>query len=196
MRLGRASCLAFLSLFLLTIAHSRGNAQTPYLGEIRMFAGNFAPTGWALCNGDTLSISQNVALFSILGTTYGGNGVTNFRVPDLRGRVPVGMGQGTGLTARPEGETGGEETHTLSLTEMPAHTHAALVDTSVGANDRPAGGFPARNGAGIPQYGAVSSGQLSSTAIGSAGGGQPHNNMQPYLVINYIIALTGIFPSH
>ena len=157
---------------------------------------NFAPQGWALCNGQILSIAQNQALFSLLGTTYGGDGVTTFALPDLRGRVPLHMGQGPGLTQRVLGERSGEELHTLTITEMPAHTHTLAADSSVATADKPDSMVPARNGAGIPQYSATPTVAMSPSTVGASGGNQPHNTMQPYLCVNFVIALQGIYPSH
>ena len=164
----------------------------PFLGEIRMFAGNFAPRGWALCNGQLVSIAQNTALFSILGTTYGGNGETTFALPDLQGRVPMHVGAGF-----VEGESGGEQAHTLLTAEIPVHTHLANGSTSKGNKASPAGNVWAADAAGVTaeyQSGAPNT-TLSPGAIGNAGSGQPHNNLQPFLVVNFIIALEGIFPS-
>lgn len=169
--------------------------STPLLAEIRLFAGNFAPRGWAFCNGQILSISQNTALFSLLGTTYGGNGQTTFALPDLRGRVPISQGQGPGLPLYSLGEMGGEPNHTLIQTEMPAHNHTVQSNKATNADatsSRPNGRVPAAGGA----YADTSDGSaLQPDVIGAAGGSQPHNNMQPYLGLNYIIALEGIFPS-
>jgi len=164
---------------------------------ITIFAGNFAPRGWAFCNGQTMSIAQYSALFSLLGTTYGGNGTTTFNLPDLRGRVPIGMGQGPNLTPRVEGEMSGEENHTLISTEMPMHNHLVSTTAAVGTVQAPGTSFPASTPRGTtPIYGATTDGTtLSPQAVSLAGGSQPHNNMQPYLVTNYIIALQGIFPS-
>jgi microcystin-dependent protein len=179
----------------------------PFIGEIVLFAGNFAPRNWAFCQGQILSIAQNTALFSILGTTYGGNGQTTFALPDLRGRVPIGTGQGPGLSPRNLGEMAGSETQTLLITEMPAHNHTVtttLTGTSATANQgSPGDGILAtsstlslyvRSNINPPLNRPLAAGGLSSTA-GVSGGGQPHNNMQPYLGLNYIIALFGIFPS-
>jgi microcystin-dependent protein len=188
-----AAVLFLLPLLLATTTQLR--AQDPFIAEIRMFAGNFAPRGWAFCDGQLLSISQNTALFSLLGTTYGGNGTTTFALPDLRGRVPMHAGQGPGLTDRILGEQGGEETHTLLVGELPAHSHPAYADSAVGTAAGPPGGLPGRNAAGIPAYGSAPSAMLHPGAVGVQGGGQPHNTMQPYLVINFIIALEGIYPS-
>ena len=168
---------------------------TPYIGEILLFAGNFAPVGWALCDGQLLAINQNQALFSILGTTYGGDGTTNFALPDLRGRVPIGFGQGTGLSNYIQGAIAGEESHALTTPEMPQHTHTANADTGNGTSDSPSNNVPAVNNEGIQHYGTTVNGTMNSNAIGTAGGNQPHNNLQPYLVLNYIIAVLGVFPS-
>ncbi len=169
------------------------------IAEIRMFAGNFAPRTWAFCQGQILSIAQNTALFSLLGTTYGGNGQTTFALPDLRGRVPVGTGQGPGLSNITLGEVAGEENHTLILTEMPQHNHAATApaaatsDTATPASNKAPG--PVSLGAGVSNAFGTASTNLAPPTIGVAGGSQPHNNMQPYLGMNYIICLQGIFPS-
>ena len=168
----------------------------PALGQIIMFAGNFAPTGWAFCDGQLLPISQYTALFSLLGTTYGGDGRVTFALPDLRGRAPIGFGQGPGLNNYILGQVGGEETHTLATPEMPAHSHAVNVDSANGTSDTPVNNVPAVNSEGIQHYGSALNGTMSPGAIGSSGGGLAHNNMQPYLGINFLIALSGIFPSH
>lgn len=167
----------------------------PWLGEIALVPFNFAPVGWAFCNGQLLSIAQNAALFSLIGTTYGGNGTSNFALPNLQGRAPIHMGQGAGLTGRVIGESGGEETHTLSLAEIPAHRHSLMCDSTVGSSDSPANATPAKNAAGIPQYSTNPGTTMNAAAVGIAGGGSGHNNMPPFLVMNYIIALSGIFPS-
>ena len=172
----------------------------PFLGEIRIFAGNYAPNGWALCQGQIMAISQNAALFSILGTTYGGNGTTTFALPDLRGRLVLGMGQGTGLSNYVEGQVGGSETVTLTTQQMPAHSHSVAASQS-GTVTTPKGGVPAQAVAVGPTSGPkvfapTSDGTtMSNTMIGMTGGSLPVTIQQPYLVINYIIALTGIFPS-
>jgi microcystin-dependent protein len=169
----------------------------PFLGEIRMFAGNFAPRGWAFCYGQLLSIAQNSALFAILGTTYGGNGTTTFALPDLRGRVPIGTGAGPGLTPRSLGELSGQENVTLTAQQMPSHAHAAQCSSGNGNSNAPAGKLWSKD-AGVQSATYTSSapdGTMAGTAIASAGGSQPHNNMQPYLGMSYIIALQGIFPS-
>jgi microcystin-dependent protein len=163
----------------------------PYLGEIRIFGFGFAPTGWALCNGQTVSISQNAALFAIIGTFYGGNGTSTFQLPNLQGSVP--MHQGTlGGNTYVIGEVGGETSHTLSLNEYPTHNHSISGETGARTVSAPGGAVLASGdiyGLGPP------TGTLASQAVGIAGGSQPHQNMQPYLAMNFCIALQGIFPS-
>jgi microcystin-dependent protein len=166
----------------------------PYLGEIRPVGFNFAPQGWAFCAGQILSIAQNTALFSLLGTNYGGNGTTTFALPDLRGRVPVGTGQGPGLSTYDLGESSGTETHTLILSEIPPHKHSLQVDTNNAAFETPAGHYPAVSARKVYGTGTPTS-TLPLTGVGIGGGDLPHNNMQPYLTVNYIIALQGIYPT-
>ena len=174
----------------------------PFLGEIRMFGGNFAPKNWALCNGQTLSIQQKSALFSLLGTTFGGNGIQNFQLPNLQSRLPIGQGQGSGLTPRVIGENAGEETVTITTSTMPQHNHifvgstAASTATHIGNTVVPAqapsnGGLYAVN-TGSP---APTIGTLNPASIGNSGGSQPHANLMPYLCITFIIALAGVYPS-
>lgn len=171
----------------------------PFIGEVIMFAGNFAPRGWAFCAGQLLSIAQNTALFSILGTTYGGNGQTTFALPDLRGRVPVGTGQGPGLTSITLGEMSGTETVTLLTTQMPAHTHTAtgsIKASTAAANDTlPTGNYPSDGGA----YQSASDTNMNASGlnitVGISGNSQPVPIRNPYLGMNYIIAIEGIFPS-
>jgi len=169
----------------------------PFIGEIRLFGFNFAPNGWALCQGQLMAIAQNTALFSLLGTQFGGDGRTTFGLPDLRGRVPLGQGQGPGLTPRTEGELGGEENHTLIINEMPAHNHQVNASQS-GSTTNPSGSVPSNDSRGTPVtiYAGSSDGtKMNAGMIQPSGGSGPHNNMQPYLCINYCIALQGIFPS-
>jgi len=175
-------------------AEAEPTSVDPYLGEIMLFAGNYVPRGWAACNGQLLSISQNQALFGLLSTRYGGNGVTTFALPDLRGRVPIHAGQGPGLTDRAVGDFGGEESHTLTAAELPAHTHPAFAHDGLGTSASPVGLLPAQDASGVPHYGSGADAVLASNAIGFAGGDQPHNNMQPYLTIMYLISLTGPYP--
>jgi microcystin-dependent protein len=168
----------------------------PFLGEIIMFGGNFAPRGWATCSGQILPIAQNTALFSILGTTYGGNGQTTFALPDMRGRVPTHFGQGPGLSSYSLGEQGGSESGTLNINQMPPHTHAfaqPCVDDDATVSSA-SGKVPANAPNNI--YAAPSgSATMAGGNTGIAGGGQPHDLRQPYLCVNFIIALEGIFPS-
>jgi len=164
----------------------------PFIGQIILFAGDFAPRGYGLCNGQLLPIAQNTALFSLLGTTYGGNGVTTFALPDLRSRVPMHVGQGTGLSNRTLGEAAGQEAVSLSQAQGPQHSHAATASSSNATSSRPGNGVPAAGGA----YAATGDGTTMSPGfIGESGGGQPHDNMQPYLGLNFVIALEGIYPS-
>jgi microcystin-dependent protein len=167
----------------------------PFVAEIRMFPFNFAPRGWAFCNGQLLPISQNTALFSLLGTTYGGDGKTTFGLPNLQGRSAMHAGQGPGLPDYMLGETGGSETVTLQQSEMPAHTHAWMASNQSAEDRTPANEFVAR-ATGGNLYTTSTNGltPMASGAIASAGGGQPHNNMQPYLTVNFCIALQGIYP--
>lgn len=162
----------------------------PFLGEIKQVSFAFAPKGWAFCNGQLLSIQQNQALFALLGTNYGGNGQTNFALPDLRGRVPMHVGGGPGLM-------GGEASHTLSASELPTHTHTLLASATPSHSADPTGRvLGATEGGGINVCAAADgTAALNPASITSAGGNQPHNNMQPYGVSNFIIALQGIFPS-
>jgi microcystin-dependent protein len=171
-----------------------------YIGEIRMFAGNFAPKGFALCNGQILAISQNTALFSILGTTYGGNGQTTFALPNLQGRVPMHAGNGPGLSPRSLGETGGEETVTLITTQIPMHTHQLNAGSGQGDANTPENNYNGvyidqNTGSGYNTYSTTANVKMNATAIGITGGSQPHDNMPPFQCINYIIALEGIYPS-
>jgi microcystin-dependent protein len=164
----------------------------PFLGEIRIFAGNFAPRSWAFCEGQLLSKSQNTALFNLIGTTYGGNGVTTFALPDLRGRIPVGPGQGPGLTDRPLGAADGTETVVLSEDQMPTHKHKVGANQLAGSTPNPKKAVPAGGGAYVPQ---PDNTKMNAGAVGSTGGGGPHPNLQPYLNLHFIIALQGIFPT-
>lgn len=166
----------------------------PYIGEIAVFAGNFEPRGWAFCNGQLLSISRNTALFAVLGTTYGGNGQTTFALPNLRDRVPTHAGQGPDLTNRTLGEQGGSETVTLTGDQLPAHAHGAGAASGAGTSPSPQDNVWAGSRNRDTQYAGSANATMKPDALASAGGGQPHNNMSPYLTVNYIIALEGIFP--
>ena len=155
------------------------------VGEIRLFAGTFAPRGWEFCHGQLISMSRNSALFSVLGTTYGGNGQTTFGLPDLRGRAPAGFGPGPGLTYRALGEQSGAEIATLAASQLPAHAHTLTT----------AGGVGGVSDSGKAVAAGSTEGTVGKVATSSVGGGQPHNNMPPYLGLNYIICMYGIYPS-
>lgn len=168
----------------------------PFVAEIRIFPFNFAPKGWAWCDGQLLPLSQNTALFSLLGTTYGGNGQSNFALPDLQGRAPMHPQQGTGLSLHDLGETGGSETVTLQESEIPAHAHGMRAVSQPGDLADPTGRSLARSSAGNPYQTAANANlvQMAPQTIGPSGGDQPHNNMQPYLSFYFCIALQGVFP--
>lgn len=171
---------------------------SPFVAEIRIFAGNFAPKGWAFCNGQILPISQNTALFSLLGTTYGGDGKSNFALPNLQGSAPMHQGQGPGLTLRDLGEAAGSDTVTLLLTETPAHSHAVTGATSIGTSTVPGpNSIWAASGVGRtpPPLYSNTAPNVGMAGLSIAGGGLPHNNMQPFLGLTFIIALQGIFPA-
>jgi microcystin-dependent protein len=184
--------------------------SNPFVAEIRIFAGNFAPTGWATCDGQILPISQNTALFALLGTMFGGNGTSNFGLPNLQGNAPMHAGQGPGLSQRFPGESGGEPTVTLQQTQMPSHAHTLQGSTAFGANTNPANGFLAHsrwfdsnaNRGAVALYNTPNNPQPNPTPVipmnpvstTPNGSGQPHNNMMPFLGLTFIIALQGIFP--
>jgi microcystin-dependent protein len=166
----------------------------PFVAEIRIFPFNFAPKGWAFCDGQLLPISQNTALFSLLGTTYGGDGKSTFALPDMQGNAPMHPGQGPGLSLHDLGETGGSPTVTLLESEIPAHSHSMMASKS-DAIDTNANNETFAKGIGIGYYAAAASlVALADTALTPAGGDQPHNNMQPYLTLNFCIAMQGVFP--
>src|SRR3954468_10150537 len=167
----------------------------PFVAEIRIFPFNFAPKGWAFCNGQLMPISQNTALFSLLGTTYGGDGKSTFALPDMQGNAPMQPGQGQGLSLRDLGEMSGVESVTLLITELPVHTHIMSVSSQLALENSPPNQLFAM-GDGINLYGSAASNltPMSPQALAPAGGGLPHNNMQPYLTLNFCIALQGIFP--
>jgi microcystin-dependent protein len=160
----------------------------PFLGELKIISWNFPPKGWAFCNGQLLPINQNQALFSILGTTYGGDGMRTFGLPNLQGRTPMHVGNGIVL-----GELGGENTHTLNISEIPAHTHVSSASTNTSTSASPGGN--SWGNAGLASYSTSPNAAMSPAAVTVTGGNQPHENTQPYLVLNIIIALQGIFPS-
>lgn len=167
----------------------------PFLGDITIVAFNFAPRGWALCNGQLLPIAQNQALFSILGTTYGGNGQTNFALPDLRGRAPMHWGQRSGGSNFTLGQVGGEAVHTLTIPEIPAHNHTTLNVSSLAGSQFVANNNSLGVSAAKPYTAAPANGGVMGTGTRAAGSSQAHENMQPYLALNFVIALQGIFPS-
>jgi microcystin-dependent protein len=164
-----------------------------FLGEIRLFPYNFAPRGWAYCSGQIMPIAQNTALFSLLGTTFGGNGQTTFALPDLRGRVPISAGQGPGLANYVVGEVGGTESVALGIAELPPHTHNVNA-TATASSKSPAGMVPGYTASGAA-YGAPGALDMAANMLDPAGGGAPFDKHAPYLVLNYCIALEGIFPS-
>lgn len=166
----------------------------PFVAEIRIFPFNFAPKGWAWCDGQLLPLSQNTALFSLLGTTYGGNGKSNFALPDLQGSAPMHPGQGPGLSLHDLGETGGSETVTLLQSEIPAHAHQLRCVNGDGDQADPTGKTWGATPSGANPYISPSNGNMSPQALGITGGSQPHNNMQPYLTFYFCIALQGVFP--
>ncbi|HEU5036363.1 MAG TPA: tail fiber protein [Nocardioides sp.] len=167
----------------------------PFVAEIRIFPFNFAPSGWAFCDGQLLPLSQNTALFSLLGTNYGGNGMSNFALPDLQGRAPMQPGQGPGLSLHDLGETGGSETVSLLESEIPSHGHALNADTlDLGDTNVPSPSASFAQSSGGTLYATSADTQLSDRALAPTGGDQAHNNMQPYLTLNFCIALQGVFP--
>jgi microcystin-dependent protein len=205
-RLGAALGLGLLAGPAMAAAQRRPDSVTgmdPYIGEIMLFAGNFEVRGYAFCNGQLLSIAQNTALFSILGTTYGGNGVNTFALPDLRGRFPMHYGQGPGLSNRNLGEVAGHENTTLLNTQMPMHNHNLNVSSAAADAISPSGTVLAEvngsleDGSGVTMnaYTSTPNAIASSASIGVAGGSQPFNNMSPYLALNFQIATQGVYPS-
>ncbi len=161
----------------------------PYVGEIRMFGGNFAPVGWHFCDGSSLAISENEVLFNLIGTTYGGDGQETFNVPDLRGRIPIHQGNGFAM-----GETGGAESVTLTVTQIPVHSHAMLASTNVASAAQPTNNVIGKSAQIDTFINAVPGDPLSSNAITPVGGSQPHDNTQPFLCVSFIISLYGIYP--
>jgi microcystin-dependent protein len=168
----------------------------PFVAEIRIFPFNFAPKGWAFCDGQLLPLSQNTALFSLLGTTYGGNGKSNFALPDMQGSAPMHPGQGPGLSLHDLGETGGSETVTLLESEIPAHSHALRASVEQGDNRQPSPAVALATSLGAFAYvgGSPTLNGMAFQALSPAGGSLPHNNMMPYLTLNFCIALQGVFP--
>lgn len=181
--------------FFLVAPVAHGQADDAFLGQILIVSFNFAPRGWAICEGQILPIDENTALFSLLGTTFGGDGVRTFALPDLRGRLPIHQGQGPGLQDYVIGTLGGEEQVSLTISQIPAHTHPLLGQSALGNSANPTGDIWAAQSRLNVYSSAVPDSPMGGGAIGTAGGGQPHNNRSPYLTVNYIIALEGIFPS-
>jgi microcystin-dependent protein len=166
----------------------------PFLGEIRMAGFNFAPQGWAFCNGQIMAINQNQALFSLLGTTFGGDGQTTFALPNLQSRVPIHQGQGVGLSPYVMGENAGTESVTLTQSQMPQHSHTVNANTG-GGQATPSGNFPGNEATPVKIYAVASNTTMNAATLSNAGGNQAHSNLQPVLCVNFIIALQGIFPS-
>ncbi len=167
----------------------------PFVGEIQIFAGNFAPAGWVFCDGSLLAISENETLFNLIGTTYGGDGQSTFAVPDLRGRIPLHQGQGPGLPNYVLGQTGGVEEVTLTTNTMPSHSHPYLASADPGSGPTPVGTVAASSNAVKIYKTGVPATPMNASSILASGGNQPHSNLQPFIVINYIISLFGIYPS-
>lgn len=175
----------------------RPNGNPPYVGEIAMFAGNFAPSGWMFCHGQLLPISEYETLFQLIGTTYGGDGQETFALPNLQGRVPMHMGTGPGLSSYQLAETGGAESVSLTTQQIPLHTHTVGTSATPGTSASPIGTVLADSGSGSAQYTQATTNLVTqpTQTLGAVGGSQPHENMQPYLAVNYIISLFGVFPS-
>jgi len=170
--------------------------SNPFIGEIRMFGGNFAPNGWSFCDGSLIAISENDALFNLIGTTYGGDGQNTFALPDLRGRIPVHQGQGPGISQNYTiGEVAGVENVTLTTQQIPSHNHIMLASTSAATNPSPNGNIMATSPTIESYVIDVAGPQLAATAVQNTGGSAPHNNVMPFTCISYIISLSGIFPS-
>ena len=167
----------------------------PYIGEIRMFAGNFAPVGWAFCSGQTLAIAENDALFALIGTTYGGDGQDTFALPDLQSRIPLHMGAGLDGITYPLAQMSGTEQETLTTQQIPVHSHPFVASSNTAQNSNPTGQLVGQSAAVFMYIEDAASTPLSQQAISPVGGSQPHDNVQPFVCINYIISLFGIFPS-
>jgi microcystin-dependent protein len=190
----RSGLLLLLASVFCLFSSPAAHAQiSPYVGQIMIVGFNFPPKGWAYCNGQLLSISANTALFSLLGTTYGGDGVHTFALPDLQGRVPIGQGQGPGLQPYVMGENGGEESVTLLVSQIPSHTHTAIGAASTANTGSPANAYWATPRV-LLYSAAAPNAAMNSGALGSTGGGLPSENRKPFLVMNYVIALQGVFP--
>jgi microcystin-dependent protein len=194
MKLRSVFCVAIVAAGMWMVPLASAQTVTPYLGEIKFVAFNFAPVGWALCNGQLLPISGNQALFNLLGTTYGGNGTSNFALPNLQGRMPLGMGAGTGASY-PLGQTAGQTSVTLSVAQMPKHSHSLHVSSTTANTKAPAGAVSAGD-SGAATYSSVApDAVMSSKSIGTAGGTTPVPTMSPYLALTCIIALEGVYPT-
>lgn len=168
----------------------------PYIGEIRMFGGNFAPAGWAFCDGQLMAIAENDALFALIGTTYGGDGQSTFALPDLRGRLPIHQGSGLGLPTYTLAEAAGSESVTLTTNQMPQHTHAFVADSSLtGLSPNPAGSIPAGSTTIDAYINDIADQTLAPQSVSAVGGSQSHDNMMPFVTLSFIISLYGIFPS-
>jgi microcystin-dependent protein len=167
----------------------------PFVGEIRMFAGNFAPRGWAFCDGQLLAVSQNDALFSLFGTIYGGDGRTTFGLPDLRGRIPIHAGSGPGLSPRRLGAKAGTEKETLTVNQLPSHTHPLIATTSSGTDNSPSGKVTGESPSIDLYFEGDRNQNMAASAITSVGGSRSHTNLAPFLCIHFIVALFGIYPS-
>jgi microcystin-dependent protein len=181
--------IIFGTLFLGLFSSGIVEAQNYYVGEIRMVAFNTVPSNWMECNGQTLQISSYSTLFFAIGTTYGGDGTSTFVLPNLNGRVAVGAGQGSGLSSYSLGQSGGQSSVTLTVNQIPSHSHTLMADTSAGTSVSPSGYGIAENAGGIPMFVAGTTGTMVTTAIDSTGSSQPHNNMMPYLGMKFIIAV-------
>ncbi len=171
--------------------------SNPFVAEIRIFPFNFAPSGWAFCNGQILPLSQNTALFSLLGTTYGGDGKSNFALPNMQGNAPMHPGQGPGLSLHDLGETGGSDTVTLLESEIPSHSHGIMPFANQGTSQVPGPNVSFARARGVNAYSTVTNQgvvNMSSNTVAPAGGDQPHNNLMPYLTLNFCIALQGVYP--
>lgn len=170
--------------------------SSPYVGEIRMFAGSFAPAGWAFCNGQLMAISENDTLFTLIGTTYGGDGQSTFGLPDLQGRVPIHAGQGPGITQNYQlGEKAGVESVTLGIQQIPVHNHALVASAAAGSSSSPANNVLAASNTVSMYKAGTPNAPMNAAMIGTAGGSQPHDNFQPYLCVSFIISLFGVFPN-
>jgi microcystin-dependent protein len=184
-----------LVVTLFTYFSSPARAQNPFVGEVKTFAGNFAPSGWAICDGSLLPIAEYETLFNLIGTTYGGDGQSTFALPDLRGRVAISQGQGSGLSDYVIGQTGGVENVTLNNNQIPSHSHSIEADIAPGSSGSPLNAMLAEFRGSVPVYSTTTTTHLAAIAVSYSGGSQPHNNLQPYLALNYIISLFGVYPS-